>query len=47
MSKKLVVTLLVLAVLWWVYNYCGGNLRCPALENAMRSPLDWILTPKP
>jgi hypothetical protein len=41
MNKTLIITLVVLALLWWVYKFCGGDMRCPAAEHVMRSPLDW------
>jgi hypothetical protein len=38
---KVIVLLLILAILWWLYNFCGGNLRCPALDHALQSPIRW------
>jgi hypothetical protein len=35
---KLVVLLVVLALLLWLYNFCGGDPRCPAMDYVLRSP---------
>jgi hypothetical protein len=39
MSVKLVVLLVVLALLWSLYNFCGGDVRCPAMDYVFRSPI--------
>jgi hypothetical protein len=42
MGGKLAVLLLVLALLWWLYDFCGGDPRCPAMGYVMRSPIRWL-----
>ena len=42
MSIKLIVVLLVLAFLWWLYEFCGGDLACPNLDHGIRSPFRWL-----
>jgi hypothetical protein len=39
---KLIVALLVLALLWWLYDFCGGDLTCPNLDDAIRSSFRWL-----
>lgn len=42
MSGKLIALLLVLVLVWWLYEFCGGDLRCPAMDYVIRSPLRWL-----
>ena len=41
MSKTLIIVLVILGILWWIYNFCNGDVQCPAAEHVIRSPLDW------
>jgi hypothetical protein len=42
MNIKLIVVLVVLALLWWLYEFCGGDLTCPNLDHAIRSSFRWL-----
>jgi hypothetical protein len=42
MSIKLIAILLVVALLWWIYDFCGGDVTCPAMDHVIRSPLRWF-----
>ena len=42
MSGKVIGLLLALALIWWLYSFCGGDPRCPATAYAIRSPIRWL-----
>jgi hypothetical protein len=42
MSIKLIAILLVVALLGWIYDFCGGDVTCPAMDHVIRSPLRWF-----
>jgi hypothetical protein len=44
MSIKLIAILLVIALLWWIYDFCGGDLTCRPMDYVIRSPLRWIFS---
>ena len=44
MSIKLIAILLVIALLWWIYDFCGGDLTCRSMDYVIRSPLRWIFS---